>query len=598
MNSLGFSRFVLFFALAGEAAAVGLGDLRGVPALGERPEFEIEIHGEGREIFDPNCFRLRQPSDSDLPWLDKATFSVRKGKPHVLLVRGGGILREPVLQLAVHLACGHDVVREYTVLASPLRERAPVELPARATIATPEPVTPRPRAARPVPVAAVGAESAPRTLPLPEKRRLPKAVPDRLVLTGAGEVGEPSLRLATELFSWGSKAEAREAEREILRLEFRMLLALQDQAMTQLAAAEKLRNMEETLGELQKRSAEFTQQLEKGVGPSPVQPAPALPVDQPPKPLPAVVPPPAKPVIASGTQTSLTEWSLYGLVLGALLGVGGWLGWRNYRDRQQRLREAEYQYLVPEVAVDAKREDEWDEPGEVDLAMEPVAAGTQMQVDVRLDADEQLPAPVNDEVQPASGQAQMDSSPSIAAATVDEHFEANPVMELADIMLSFGRVKGAAQALQEFIDNNPQEAIQPWIRLMDIYRMAGMRDEFDSVARNLNQYFNVEVQQWDAEAPAPNRQAIDLVLGEEPGVPMVPPLGEARPESLEAMPRLMQQVVGLWEGGEVSGYLHQLLRDNRGGKRAGFTLPVVEEIIFLIELKETINKIEREAKAS
>ena len=57
---------------------------------------------------------------------------------------------------------------------------------------------------------------------------------------------------------------------------------------------------------------------------------------------------------------------------------------------------------------------------------------------------------------------------SVSAATVDEHFEANPVMELAEIMLSFGRVKGAAQALQEYVDANPQETVKPWIRLMDV----------------------------------------------------------------------------------------------------------------------------------
>ena len=53
-------------------------------------------------------------------------------------------------------------------------------------------------------------------------------------------------------------------------------------------------------------------------------------------------------------------------------------------------------------------------------------------------------------------------------------------------------------AMQEYIDNNPQEALQPWIRLMDVYRMAGMRDEFERVASNLNQHFNVEVQNWSA----------------------------------------------------------------------------------------------------
>ena len=95
---------------------------------------------------------------------------------------------------------------------------------------------------------------------------------------------------------------------------------------------------------------------------------------------------------------------------------------------------------------------------------------------------------------------------SISAATVNEHFEANPVMELAEIMLSFGRVKGAAQALQEYIDTNPQEALKPWIRLMDVYRMAGMRHEFEKVARELNKNFNVEVQKWELSAEAADRR--------------------------------------------------------------------------------------------
>jgi hypothetical protein len=172
---------------------------------------------------------------------------------------------------------------------------------------------------------------------------------------------------------------------------------------------------------------------------------------------------------------------------------------------------------------------------------------------------------------------------SINATTLDEHFEVNPVMELADIMLSFGRVKGAAQALQEFIDNNPQEALQPWIRLMDVYRMAGMRAEFENVARNLNQHFNVEVQSWEQGSGQ-----LEIVPMDNADVPPVAP----RPQCLEDLPRLMNTAVELWKEGDVVGYLYQLLRDNRGGQRAGFALPVVEDILFLIELKETANRME------
>jgi len=89
------------------------------------------------------------------------------------------------------------------------------------------------------------------------------------------------------------------------------------------------------------------------------------------------------------------------------------------------------------------------------------------------------------------------------------------------------------------------------------------------------------VQTWEqAEAQA----ASESLAGAE--------LAALRPQSLEEMPRLMNSVVDLWASGDVIGYLYQLLRDNRGGQRQGFALPVVDDILFLIELKETANRME------
>ena len=240
-----------------------------------------------------------------------------------------------------------------------------------------------------------------------------------------------------------------------------------------------------------------------------------------------------------------------------------------------------FELPVPEVRVDPHRADEHEELGGIDLAVEPTAMGMPMQVDIDLHA----PAVPSESAEPVKKRpAGYDSMMSIAATSLDEHLEVNPVMELADIMLSFGRVKGAAQALQEYIDHNPQEALQPWIRLMEVYRMAGMRQEFEQVSRNLNQNFNVEVQQWNSDGQAVAEDAKDG--GVE--ISLVMP----RPESLEDMPRLMNSVVDMWDDGDVVGYLYQLLRDNRGGQRIGFALPVVEDILFLIELKETANRME------
>ena len=63
--------------------------------------------------------------------------------------------------------------------------------------------------------------------------------------------------------------------------------------------------------------------------------------------------------------------------------------------------------------------------------------------------------------------------------------------------MSFGRVQGAAQTLADFIRHNPKQGVAPWIKLLDVYRAAGMRGEFDGLTRQLNATFNVKVVSWD-----------------------------------------------------------------------------------------------------
>jgi hypothetical protein len=158
---------------------------------------------------------------------------------------------------------------------------------------------------------------------------------------------------------------------------------------------------------------------------------------------------------------------------------------------------------------------------------------------------------------------------STVFASPEEKTDINPVMELADIMLSFGRVEGAAQTLKEYIEANPQEALQPWVKLLDIYRSGDMHEQFDDLAQKLNRNFNVELQQWDPEPPP-----AELAGSDNP----------AKANSLEEMPHICEQIVSRWGRDGCLDYLHQLLRDNRGGQRSGFTLPIVQEILLLIEI--------------
>ena len=528
-----FSLIAALVALSGEAMAIGLGELRGSPALGDRPRFEVDILGAGKSSLDPACFRLQRPAgDDNLPWLKRATFKVRKGNPPILEIASDAPLSDPVLAVALHVACGQDVVREYMVMASPLTGRSlqamePSEVP-RSSVSAPE-QRERIRPARP----------AARTLPA-----VTAAPAQALPATGSlGEAGK--------------------------------VPASAEQQAANLAAAEKIKSMEATVGELQQRAGDLTQKIEEVAAiPATAQPeAKAVP------PAPVVDQAPKAP--AAGTSSGGSNWNLYGALIGALLVIAAWLGWRGYQERQRVLQDFE---------VDPPRKDEHEERGGVDLKVDPAAMAMPPKLDVDA-AGMPLVVPIEHSVVPPS---RHDSVMSISAATVDEHFEANPVMELAEIMLSFGRVKGAAQALQEYIDANPQEALKPWIRLMDVYRMAGMRHEFEKVARELNKNFNVEVQKWDPAAEIQSQGAVDVVLDTE----LASRRDGAWVEGIEGMSAITEQVVVHWPAGDVIEYLSQLLRDNRGGTRLGFSLSVVSDILFLIELKEISNKMERDVKAS
>lgn len=143
---------------------------------------------------------------------------------------------------------------------------------------------------------------------------------------------------------------------------------------------------------------------------------------------------------------------------------------------------------------------------------------------------------------------------------VEEHKSA---VELADIMMSFGRVQGAAETLAEFIRGNPREAVTPWLKLLEVYRAAGLRAEFNAIAGELNKTFNVTRVDWD------NYQR----------------LRDSR-MSLEDLPHISETLQRSWRTTACQRYLQQLLRDNRGGTRAGFPFTVIDEVLTLSAILE------------
>jgi hypothetical protein len=145
----------------------------------------------------------------------------------------------------------------------------------------------------------------------------------------------------------------------------------------------------------------------------------------------------------------------------------------------------------------------------------------------------------------------------IEARSEDEH----SVLELAEIMLAFGRLRGAADTLAEHIDQTMPKSFEPWNMLLDLYRRGGMRQEFEELAPKMRIRFNAQIPDWNESST---------------------PISGLK--TLEDFPHVIQQACKLWGSQAGVDYLYGLVHDTRAGQRNGFPLEVVEEIALLIRI--------------
>ena len=151
-----------------------------------------------------------------------------------------------------------------------------------------------------------------------------------------------------------------------------------------------------------------------------------------------------------------------------------------------------------------------------------------------------------------------------AVKAQDERVQAyDSTIELADIMLSFGRVNSAADALATYIENYPQNDVAPWLKLLEVYRESGQRAEFDKIAGKLNKTFNVWTVGWENF-----ESARDPVYG------------------LESVEHVVDHLQEIWGTRECQGYLQYLLRDTREETRKGFSLTAIDDILCLNAILE------------
>ena len=415
----------------------------------------------------------------------------------------------------------------------------------RAPRATAAPSTPRaesaPKASTAAPVASTEAAATP-----PASAPTPGAMGgDRL--TVIGDAPPPDLKLSFSLSDPGLVGRTSDDERERMRQEQRLLLALDEKIIAQLEIASKIRELEQYQRHLTSEAGKL------GIGAAQADQAVAnetggLETQRPPA-------PPQGPVAAEADSAASSWWQFLLAIAGFAL-VASLLALYLRRKRLDREREE----------ADFFATGDSEEPGAPEIQAEPGMAAAKAHTAAAADSGhEALGEPMSSmdfaplDWEPPNSLPPEETVAPLPLAEEDLAGEHDSAVELAEIMMSFGRVQGAAQTLADFIRGNPKQAVVPWLKLLEVYKTADMRAEFDGLTQQLNRTFNVKVVEWD-----------DFDME------------KASSETIERMPHIIAELERLWGTVECQAYLHKLLRDNRDGTRQGFPLAVIDDILCLL----------------
>ena len=395
---------------------------------------------------------------------------------------------------------------------------------------------------------------------------------DRLMIMGDAP-DTSGFKLSLQLGDPGLVERTTESEREQLRREQQFVMALDSQIIAQLELRDRIARLQ-ALQDSLNAELEAQQGGARGEGagsPEPAAAASSYPDDAggltgqavetdapvvaavPPAPQPAEVTLPAEASTQANLLDTLIAW-WRPLAVGALLLLLGLLWWRKRQTHQ--IDEDELEALASfSGRADAEAEAASEAIENPDRARQTSAAA-------RAGESDSFDFSTTD----WSGPPPAELDHSVAPITIEEDHlteEHASAVELADIMMSFGRVHGAAETLSDFIRGNPTQAVQPWIKLLEVYRAADMKAEFEGLTRQLNKIFNVKIISWE------DFEKTVKTLG-----------------SIEEMPHIARTLQSCWGTPDCQAYIHGLLRDTRGGTRQGFPLGVIDELLLLLAVLE------------
>jgi len=575
----------------GFAQAIGFGEIVLQSQIGEPLRAEIPLLASPGEAVENACFSLTPVRGSDLPVVTAGRAQlIRSGQSYKLLVTGSKPISEPIFMIGVKAGCGVDLERDYVLM--PQAPLMPVAAPSATAASTPAPAAAATRrsanyrevsarsgqtleqiAEAQSPGSLVGQR---RTLSaikrlnpdIPAEQPLSEGTPVRVPEQGQRIAAESELAAlppaverpapAPRVTSKPPKASPeprpkappvtapppapKPAAAPAEARSDRLILGAAPEDVRPPGRAASPSDVEERIQKLENTLQQLNQELDKmnrvlalttqaltaqqqlqQLNPPPAPPAPALAV--------------AHPADAPGDSNWLE------LLLSALLGSGIAVGIAQYLGRRKPPpAEAE----LP-LSMSVHRHE----------TLPPVAQETPLPPTPAMPVE----PPVATEEAPSNDEPQV----SEVAYSDDRS-----VLELAEMMLAYGRLRGAAETLAAHIEATSPDNILPWSMLLDLYRRGGMREEFETLAALMDQRFNVHLPAW-SEASTP-------VSGLK---------------SLEDYAHIIWRTTHTWGTQSCLDYLYALARDTRAGQRSGFPLEVIEEIALLMRILEDAYGLQR-----
>lgn len=570
---------MLACCLAAPAWSMGVGEWQTMSTLGERARAEAEIFHDPEELVDASCFHLLYPgTGSDFPPLENARLSV-KNTPKGLKLRleSTHSVSEPITQIRLKITCGAPQTRDMVLLFSP-REYTETTLPTSAPQMPETGIAPASAEKRPVaPATRQDSRQAAR-----KPARGPSAS-DRSAPSRTGKPAVANLKPAERLTAQGDKPKlvlSNELDAEIvnrLRLSANLRQAPKEASTAEREQLRRLYRSMMQLADLKESQGMATPATPAeapaapGTTATPLPPETSAPIAAPVPPATPADEPKATP-LPPLDQVSHWWLPILGLLLLALL-LGFWLkrGRKSHRGMPEPIEA-----MPPIHSVSVKSE--------------PAA-----------DAEETLETLLKKESEAGSAKEAAGTSAFANVRGVTVHSESpsyltsyRTMLDLADSMMAFGLNNDAADALKEYVEEHPGVAVEPWLKLLDILRQTGKRDEFNQYSTKLRQHFNLDLPDWDA---TPSLTGAADARGSDESTDLEARF-RAAPSPLEAFPHVRDRLVSAWGQPECVDFLQHLMRDNRDGKRRGFPLIVVDDILLLLDVTKELTGIDMDASIS